>query len=200
MNKTTKTKPLLIDLDSIVVSMIEPWLNKYNEKCDTDVTVDDIISYDMGLFCKNTEVFYSILKEPGFFYNMDPMPGAVEGMRALIADGYDIIILTRPPDESSHGVADKQAWIRERFPSLASMKHQIFTTRKELIDGALLFDDCPDHLIQWKERHPGGIAATLDWKYNRYPEVDKVVSFRGSLDASGWSDFVDFVREVLPLK
>lgn len=200
IKKPVKTRTLLVDMDCILVDMIPPWLDRYNEECGTNVTVDDIKDYDMGLVCKNEKVFYGILQEPGFFHDMRAMPGAISGMRQLIELGYDIKILTRPPDQCRDGIADKQLWIKERFPELATMRNQVFTAAKDIVWGDLLFDDCPDHLIHWKERWPNSIAATLDWQFNRKPEVNKVISFRGDLNGKGWSDFVDFVREVLPLK
>ena len=81
-----KLKTLLIDLDCITVDMLPPWLKRYNEICNTNVTVEDIKEYDVGKVCVNEKVLYSILDEPGFFFNMEPMPGAVKYLQKLIDD------------------------------------------------------------------------------------------------------------------
>lgn len=189
------TKTLLIDMDAILVNMVPPWLQRYNRLCGTNVKMEDVKEYNVGLVCKNEKVLYEILNEPGFFLNMEAMPGAVACLRTLVNDGYDVVILTQPPENSAGPIADKQQWIKERFPKF-SLKNIIFCSRKELISGDLLFDDRPAHLEHWSEKFPNGKLATLDWLYNKEAKVD----FRGALDGSGWVNFVKFVREVLPIE
>ena len=189
------TKTLLIDLDGIVVDMIPPWLKRYNARTGENVQLSDVVEYDMGLVCKNQRVLYDILNEKGFFYNMEAMPGAVACLQTLANDGYDVVILTQPPENAGSAISDKQRWIKDRFPSF-NLKNMIFCSRKELIAGDLLFDDRPAHLEHWSAANPNGRLATLDWAYNKGAKAH----FRGALDGSGWVNFVDFVREVLPLR
>ncbi len=189
------SKTLLIDMDCILVDMIPPWLARYNEITESDIKLSDIVEYDMGLVCTNEKVLYAILNEPGFFLDMPAMPGAVPALKALVADGYDIVILTQPPEDAAQGISEKQQWIKDRFPDF-KLKNMMFGSRKELVGGDLLFDDRPAHLESWAERHPDGKLATLDWDYNKGAKAH----FRGALDGSGWVNFVEFVREVLPLK
>ena len=191
----TETETLLIDMDAILVDMLDAWLDRYNHLCKTDIVVADIKEYDMGIVCKDERTLYSILNEEGFFFNMEPMPGAVACLKTLMHDGYDIVIVTQPPTNSGGPIYDKQRWIKKHFPEF-SLKNMIFCSRKELVRGDLLFDDNPAHLEHWRKENPNGRLATLDWPYNK----NCGEHFRGALDGSGWVNFVEFVRHTLPLK
>lgn len=193
MNKT-----LLIDMDAIIVDMVSIWLDKYNQATGENVKLADVEDYDLGKICKNTKVLYDILNEPGFFFDMEPMPHAVEAVNELIDEGYEVIVVTQPPRSASVAVRDKRRWIKKYFPDF-DLQNMVFCHKKYLIGGDLIFDDKPDHLVSWKRAHPFGLTTTLDWKYNRLPEVNRIINFRGSLD-KGWLDFVDFVKTNLPLK
>lgn len=182
MNKT-----LLIDQDCTLVDMLPPWLRRYNEIKGTNVQVSDIKDYDVGLVCADQKVLYDILDEPGFFYNMDPMPGAQIYFQKLLDEGYDLVVVTQPPRKVDLAIRDKRRWMKKYFDF--PLENMIFCHRKNLIDGALLFDDKPSHLVEWKKFHPNGLLATLDWQFNK---VD--VDFRGSLK-NGWSEFYDFVKK-----
>ncbi len=212
------TKTLLIDMDAILVNMLPPWLEKYNEATGENVQLSDVKEYNLTKVCTNAETLDAILHEDGFFYDMEPMPHAILAMQVLMEAGYDIVIVTQPPrgtlykhpttpdellkllddPEPEFAVRDKRRWMKKYFPGYG-LENMIFCHRKDMIRGDLLFDDKPDHLIHWKEANPGGITATLDWGYNRLPEVNASVNFRGSLE-NGWIDFVDFVHSVFPLK
>lgn len=185
-----KPKTLLIDLDCTIVNMLPPWLKRYNEITGESVEVEDIKEYNVGLVCKNEEVLYKILDEEGFFYNMEPMPGAVENLQKLLDDDrFDVVIVTQPPRRADRAVKDKRRWIRKYFPKF-DLSNVIFCHRKELIKGDLIFDDKPTHLINWRKNNPRGILATLDWKFTTIP-----THFKGSLE-NGWDEFYKFVIEL----
>lgn len=183
------SKPFLIDLDCTLVDMLPKWLERYNEVTGARVQVEDIKEYDVGLVCTNQKVLYDILDEPGFFYNMKPMPGAVTYFQKLLDEDYDLVIVTQPPRRVDLAMRDKRKWMAKYFPSF-ELSNMVFCHRKNLVDGALLFDDKPAHLLDWKAAHPDGKLATLDWQFNREVKVD----FRGSLE-DGWRQFYEFCKK-----
>lgn len=176
-------------MDCILVDMLPPWLKRYNEIVGTNVAVSDIKEYDVGLVCPKQEILYEILDEDKFFYNMEPMPGAVEYFQRLLDDGRDLVVVTQPPRRADLAIRDKRRWMKERFPKF-ELANMIFCHRKDMIKGALLFDDKPSHLQDWSKVNPNGLTATLDWVYNRHIKTD----YRGSLE-NGWRDFYSFVTE-----
>jgi 5'(3')-deoxyribonucleotidase len=183
-----KKPTLLIDLDCTLVDMLPAWLKRYNVIKGTNVQVSDIKEYDVGLVCTDQKVLYDILDEPGFFFHMSPMPDAVKYFQKLLDDGYDLVVVTQPPRRADLAIHDKRSWMKTYFPSY-DLSNMIFCHRKSLIAGDVLFDDKPSHLVEWKESHPNGLTATIDWPFNRVK-----ADFRGSLE-NGWQEFYSWINE-----
>lgn len=69
---------------------------------------------------------------------------------------------------------------------LIPRENLIFTHRKELVRGNLLFDDSPNNLLQFKLK--GGISVAMDYPYNREINCERV---------SSWLEFEDKVEHLL---
>lgn len=188
-----KKPTLLIDQDCILADMLPYWLKRYNEIKGTDVKVSDVKEYDVGLVCSDQKVLYDILNEPGFFYKVEPMPGAIKYFQKLLDDNYNVLIVTQPSQKADTCIKDKRRWVGKYFKNY-NLTDMIFCHRKEHIRGDVLFDDRPSHLINWKKANPDSLTATLNWQYN----VDVPTNFRGDL-TSGWQEFYDWVKKTFPL-
>lgn len=82
---------------------------------------------------------------PGVFSKMDPMPGAIDAVRAL-AGKYDCWILTTAPWKNPSAWGDKITWVTKHFDDIFHKK-VIMTHAKDLLnDGSsLLIDDRTAH-------------------------------------------------------
>lgn len=78
----------------------------------------------------------------GFFRDLKPLPGAIEGFKALVGAGHDVYILTAPSIKNPHSWSEKAEWIEE-YLGYEWLKKLILTRHKELLcDGkAILIDD-----------------------------------------------------------
>lgn len=86
--------------------------------------------------------------EPGFFLNLEPVPGALVAVRKLHHSGlYDIHVLTQPLAESPVSYMEKAQWIWKWFPELGLKLNM--TQDKGLFRGDYLIDDNAE---KWKER------------------------------------------------
>lgn len=111
-------KPLkiLIDMDGVVVD--------FDRYCiDTDLTPDEVKRW------------------AGAYREMEPMPGAIDGVRALIAAGHDVWLATKPPTGQPRAYADKVAWVMDNLPELT--RKIILTADKGMLRGDVLIDDQP---------------------------------------------------------
>jgi 5'-nucleotidase len=77
----------------------------------------------------------------GAYLDMDPMPGAIEGVRKIIAMGFDVFVATKPPTGVAHAYAAKAQWIFDHLPELS--RKVIITSDKGLLGDELdfLIDD-----------------------------------------------------------
>lgn len=80
---------------------------------------------------------------PGFFRNLEPIPGAIITLRKLLADGYDVRICTAPKKIFNNCVAEKFAWVEE-YLGQEFVERIVLTRDKTLVHGDILVDDKPE--------------------------------------------------------
>jgi len=87
---------------------------------------------------------------PGIYANLDPIPGAINGVFTLLNWGYEVWIATKPPTSITSAYADKAAWVIKHLPELK--RNIIITHDKGLLGTAndYLIDDRP-HKANIKE-------------------------------------------------
>jgi 5'(3')-deoxyribonucleotidase len=106
-----------------------------------------------------------------------------------------LVIVTQPPRKADFAIKEKRQWIKDRFPDY-DLSNMIFAHRKYLIDGAVLFDDKPSHLQEWKENHPRGLTVTVEYPYN----TDASSDMRFYSKASAWKQFYSYVKSLDHIK
>jgi len=165
-------KIILIDLDETLVNMLYPWVDAYNKLTKEDVQINTMTSYNIKQYVKNPKLLYTIIEQKGFFYHLDPMPNSLEYFQKIINDKrFLTMVITQPPRTCEHAVADKRKWIKKYFPTF-DLTNMIFTHKKYLIKGDVLFDDCNDHLYYWSLYNPNGITAKIQYLYNHNMPTD----------------------------
>jgi 5'(3')-deoxyribonucleotidase len=80
---------------------------------------------------------------PGTFLRLEPMPGAIEGVRSLIGIGFECWVATKPPTGAAQAYADKVTWILRYLPELK--RRIVITHDKGMLgdEGDTLIDDRP---------------------------------------------------------
>lgn len=179
--------PILIDLDDTIVSMKSVWLKKYYEKTGDLVSENSFLTWNFDSYVKHKDAFHDILAEDGFFYHLDPIPGAIEAITKLIEKKLDIVFLTQPPRRSDYAVRDKRKWIQKYFKDFP-LTNIIFAHRKELVRGSTLIDDAPSHLQNFKERNPLAETMAINYPYNQTIQV----SHRFDKDVA-WDNFYKII-------
>lgn len=78
--------------------------------------------------------------EIGFFRNLKIMPGAKEGVAALLANPkYKVYIGTKHFSGTDYCASEKMGWVREHFPQL--IKRVMMICDKTKLKGDYLIDD-----------------------------------------------------------
>lgn len=122
-----------------------------------------------------------LLLQENFFYNLEPMEGAIETVNKLHKEGYEIYFLTTP-QFNQHCTCEKAQWLQEHFEWFDENKHLVLTGNKKLLDGEnrLLLDDSSNNL-KWDK----GINVCFDHLYNR--------DFKG-LRVKNFCDFYNLIK------
>lgn len=131
MTSELKKKCLYVDMDNVLVDF-KSGLDRVPEKIKKQYADDG-----------NGKPIYDEI--PGLFSLMNPMPGAIEAMK-LLADYYDIYILSTAPWLNPSAWSDKLEWVQRFFgkdKDSIFYKRLIISHHKDLNNGDYLIDDRP---------------------------------------------------------
>jgi 5'(3')-deoxyribonucleotidase len=110
---------------------------------DMDDTIADFLGHPA--FADGLDI--SHMYAPGFFLSLKPMAGSHRAIRAILAMGYDVQILSQPVAQSAHSYSEKVQWIAMHFPELISKIN--LTQDKGLFVGHFLIDD---NVPKWRDK------------------------------------------------
>lgn len=175
-------KPLVcFDLDGVVADLVSKWLAHYNRDWADNLTPADITAWEWDRFVKPEcgKRIYHYLSRPGFFADLAPLPGAIDGLRQL-HERAEIVVLSASPQNA---LRDKWRWVEKHVPFL-KRRNIILTYRKDLVRADVHIDDAPKNLTRF-----AGIRALFDYPYNR--------DFHAAWRVDGWQEFAPWFAEVL---
>lgn len=176
---------ILVDVDNVLEDLNEAWVNAVNKKYGTNVSPNDIVSWDIERFfdgLSRTQVF-SPLHDKKFWESIEPIDGAPEYLKKLIDDGHQVVLVT-----SSHPdtIQYKYRFIVKYFPYI-SFKDIIFTSKKQMVRGDVMIDDAPHNL------EGGGYIGLLMYSpHNREYEAEE----HGFIRVSNWEQIYKVINDI----
>lgn len=105
--------------------------------------MDDTLCDFMGPFKSDEFKLKYPQSKVGFFLDLEPLHGAIEGVRELQTK-YDVWILSRPSIKNIHCYTEKAEWIKKYFGEEMLYK-LILCPDKSLVKGEFLIDDDCKH-------------------------------------------------------
>jgi 5'(3')-deoxyribonucleotidase len=163
-----KKLKILIDMDGIVCDTLPYWLQKIAEKTGKIAQVEDITEWDL-LKCAplvgcDPKVVFGMLQDPGFIYNIKPVWGAREAVKALQDAGHEIYLVTARCGPVS--MPDTLEWVKKHLPFINAEKQVIFCYNKRLIPADVLIDDKMETLVDYSAHHPEALMMAIKYPYN----------------------------------
>lgn len=137
----------------------------------------------------------SVYEAPGFFLDLEPIPGALEAMREM-NDMQDtqVFICTSPLMKYDHCVQEKYRWV-EKHLGPQFVERIILTRDKTMISGDLLIDD--KEVIQGHEESPSWEHILFTCCHNQHlalpPPRRRLRSW-----SDNWREIIDSKRRALP--
>jgi 5'(3')-deoxyribonucleotidase len=179
---------ILCDIDSVMAQTMKHWLSIYNKKYFDNLIVEDVTLWDIDKVVKPScgMAIYNIIKEPGFFYDLEPMPGMVKAIGELQAAGHEIILVSSSPRKGKTSAYDKVRWVEKYLPDF-NTEDIVFTHRKDVVSGDLMLDDAPHNI----EAFPG-LTCVFDQPWNR--------KVRSNFRVSDWDQFTTLVDRISGVK
>jgi 5'-nucleotidase len=160
---------LLVDMDGTIANLDGELVRRLKERGKTGAALANLVvgRPDFEYESKLEVVAKPIMSEPGFFVSLAPIVGAVQAIKQLQTDGWEIFFCTSPLSNYEHCVPEKYKWIEIHFGREWTSRI-IVTKDKTLVRGDYLIDDRPTAAIAAR-----GVAKPIwyhilyDQSYNR---------------------------------
>ncbi len=131
------------------------------------VDMDDTLCDFIGPFKRGEVSIKYPQSKVGFFLDLEPLEGAIEGMKTLQTK-YKVYILTRPSIKNIHCYTEKAEWIK-KYLGEEMLETMILCPDKSLVKGDYLIDD--DHRHGQTEFEGEHIHFGKDEKFKTWSQV-----------------------------
>lgn len=158
---------IVFDIDSVLADFeggfIRAWTRRFPEhpaiSQDERRTFSLLDDYPAHQHAMIRAVYHA----PGFFRDLEPMPGAIAAVNEILATGHDVRICSAPLLRYEHCVLEKYEWV-ERHLGAEFVPRLILARDKTWVHGDVLIDDKPDIT---GSRTPSWRHVVFDQPYNR---------------------------------
>ncbi len=165
---------IAIDMDEVLADPIAKFIKLYER--DYQITADISSLHGKELFeyypADIAGKWFDYINEPGFFLDLDLIPGAIETVKKL-NDVYEVYIVSAA-SEFRNSFTDKYDWLQQHFPFITWQ--QIMFCGKKIVDVDIMIDDRIRNFEGFKGRpllfsSPHNLAINTYERVNNWDEV-----------------------------
>ena len=180
----------LFDLDSIIIDLLNPWIDWYNGRYEDRLTLDHIIEYDITKFTKPNSRIFDFFADVRRYSGCPVMPGAAEALKTIHDAGHDVIVATA----TAGSTAQQKFELTKKAAPYLHYGNVMVGSRKELLKGDILVDDSPANIYAYRKAWPDTPLATISFPYNQ-ELADKVDLFAQDHNhpEKAWAQITEFV-------
>ena len=157
---------LLFDVDGTVVNTPEIWLNWISSKTQYNFPIQKMNyyeSFDEQIKTISTHLdLYDFWRQSDLYDNLVPYKKAVSAYEDYKSRDNKIVFVSHSNIFPQH-IRSKKAFLRKYFPDHDGF---ISTDKKEMVRGDVLVDDCPHHLLKYKEHNIKSAVVLSQQFYN----------------------------------
>lgn len=157
-----RAKTILVDMDSMIAEFYWRILSDYWNHTGVRLPDDFINGWDSKF--PNGQSMHDYFSRPGFFRELEPVPGGLEVLKKYHDQGHEIVVassatLTNAPGEKFEWLSEYAPWIhRDRVA---------FFKEKWRLQGDILLDDHHENARKFKIFNPKGKTAGILYPYNQ---------------------------------
>ena len=123
-----------------------------------------------------------IFNHRGFYRDLEPIEGAIEGYRKMEEAGHHVQIVTSPWWDNPSCLQDKADWV-EKYLGADARRNMVLTGDKTTVRGDYLIDDKPlisgKYLPDWEHvvfTQPYNLETVSRFRLNGWVDIDEVLA------------------------
>ncbi len=183
---TMRSLTVLVDVDDVTADLVPAWLHRYNQDYGAKLMPHHLRSWNMQDWVTPDcgEKIYDYLLDPTLYDEVQPVPGAILGIRSLRDMGHRVVFVT---SASGPGMNAKLQWlIRHKLLPDHGHVHNDYVCAhdKGLIRGDVLVDDRAATVEAFSGRK---ILFHRPWN------ADVVTDHIGASRVTNWDQIVDLM-------
>lgn len=164
------------DGDAVCCDLMPEWLRRYNQDFNDTLTLDRIRGWGLHEYVKPEcgHKIYEYLGDPDLYASVQPVEGALAGVRLLREMGHTVVFAT----SCHYGMTDQKARWFERHgfsaakPDGGLPRDFIAINDKLKLDADLLIDDGAHYVRPWvEEKRRRAILFEYPWNKSLLDEV-----------------------------
>lgn len=179
------SKILLIDVDDTIEDLLSAWLKSLNDKYGTNVCNDEITDWNITKFFPTLtmEQVFEPLHCDEFWGTVKPKPDAVEYMKKLFDEGYEIYLCT---STDYRNIRAKYEFIIKKYFPYIEWNHVIVAYRKQMIKADYLIDDGVHNL-----ENGNFIKILMSAPHNRTYDAE----LNGMIRVNNWKEIYEIINK-----
>lgn len=136
---------------------------RYHEALERDLR--DFFGKDRNRVSQMTvaKAGFLIRAQPGWYYDLEPIPFGFQIVDYLRKMGFSIMVLTKGNRYMKNAWTEKVEWCKKYIPDAKVT----ITEDKGLVYGKVLVDDWPDYATRWLSHRPRGIVLMPKKPWNK---------------------------------
>lgn len=178
---------IIVDQDEVICKFVDRILEYWNEDKHTSVMREDIKDWRMEttLGQGSEDFIRSMMRYQELMRDLQPVEGAIYGMKKLIDSGHDVVIATAVPRCAGIVYNGKLEWLRRNMPWF-DLKNFVAIHRKSLLQGDILLDDGPHNIQEWTASARPAVVFDAPWNK----------SCKAPHRVKHWNEFLKLVEQL----
>lgn len=156
-----------VDVDGVLADLLTPCLRVLSNMRLEVIDQADVLQWELDPLIPEGRVdeFWKSVARIYRASDLEPLPGAIEGMRRL-GEVATVYVVSSHLPQSSTWAHDRDAWLLKHFG--IKLDRIIHTHAKSRVAGAMLIDDRPKNAQEWHSTwsRSGGIGVLWAQPYN----------------------------------
>ena len=143
-------RTVLVDMDNTIVDWDGEFIRRYAKASGRDARVVEQMVRKRSKFEieenfdeSERAMVLDTVASPGFYESLEPLPGAIEALQTLVAEGVDVKLVTAPHPTCAGTCALEKYLSVERMLGAEFQERLIITRDKTQVQGDILIDDKP---------------------------------------------------------